>query len=294
MRTIDPALQSELDTGATTLCYCWRVTRRDGLVIGFTDHDRSLSFDGTMFAPDSGVNATAFSASADLSVDNSEIEGALSSDALSAEDLSAGRFDGAVVEIFRVNWRIVEQRVLIKKAVIGEVARAGEKFTAEIRGLSHILDQTSGRVYQRQCDALVGDARCGVDLTDPQFSGTGSVSAVIDEQRFLADGLQSFDESWFEHGVVTWTNGANNGISAFVKAHGRTGPTASINLWLPLGAQIEIGDQFMITAGCDKRHQTCLEKFTNLTNFRGFHLMPGNDFAVSYPLRSDDNDGGQL
>jgi len=176
-----------------------------------------------------------------------------------------------------------------RKGVIGEVRRTGESFSAEIRGLSHVLDQTSGRVYQRQCDALVGDARCGVDLDDPVYKAIGTVSSLVDEQRFIATGLDGFEDGWFAHGAITWMSGANAGVTAHVKMQAG----AAVDLWLPAGSAIALGDTFDITTGCDKRAETCTEKFSNLVNFRGFHLMPGNDFAVSYPLKGETNDGGR-
>ncbi|PQA87247.1 DUF2163 domain-containing protein [Hyphococcus luteus] len=291
MRALDPDLQTHLETGATTLATCWRVTRRDGLVLGFTDHDRALSFDGTDFLPETGATGSALSSSADLAVDNADIEGALAASALSGEDLAAGRYDGAQVEIFRVNWAAVSQRVLLKKGVIGEVKREGAAFRAELRGLSHTLDQPVGRVYQRACDVNLGSAKCGVDLDDPAFKTAGEVTALKDAQSFIADGFSSFEDGWFAHGLLTWETGANAGLSAHVKTQTQNGAVA---LWLPAGAAIEIGDSFTATAGCDKRFQTCREKFSNAINFRGQPFMPGNDFAISYPLKGEKNDGGKL
>lgn len=291
MRALDPDLQTHLNSGATTLATCWRITRRDGAVLGFTDHDRALAFDGTDFLPDSGASGSALSSSADLAVDNADIEGALSASALSGADLAAGRYDGADVEVFRVNWAVPDQRVLLKKGVIGEVTRAGNAFKAELRGLSHHLDQPVGRVYQRLCDVNVGSAKCGVDLDDPAFKTSGAVTALRDAQSFSASGFSAFADAWFAHGLLTWETGANAGLSAHVKTQTATG---AISLWLPAGAAIQIGDTFTVTAGCDKRFATCRAKFSNAVNFRGFHLMPGNDFAISYPLKSDKNDGGKL
>ncbi|MEL7486438.1 MAG: DUF2163 domain-containing protein [Pseudomonadota bacterium] len=293
MRTLDPAFEAHLTSGATTLCRCWRITRRDGVVLGFTDHDAALSFDGATFQPETGADGAALAESADFAVDNAEIEGALSADALSAQDLAAGRYDGARVDIWRVNWAAPDQRLLLKSGVVGDVSRRGSAFTAELRGPAHALDQRTGRVYQRLCDAVLGDERCGVDLDDAAFVGAGVVIDVIDATRFLASGLEAFDANWFAHGALSWVSGDNAGARGHIASHG-DGPTgAALALWTPPGVAIAVGDAFAVTAGCDKRHQTCTDKFANLVNFRGFHLMPGNDFAVSYPLRGEDNDGGR-
>lgn len=293
MRAVDPDLAQHLQSGATTLATCWKITRSDSARLGFTDHDRALFFDGVSFAPETGADGAEIQSSADLAVDNSEIEGALSSLALSAEDLAAGRYDGAGVEIWRVNWSDVSQRLLVKRGVIGEVVREGERFRAEIRGASHALDRTVGRVYQRGCDAIVGDARCGVDLGAPQYSAAGAVAAILDDQRFIASGLSAFAGGWFTHGALLWTAGANAGTMGSVKAHDKNPSGDALSLWLPTGRPVAIGEAFSISAGCDKRAETCAAKFSNLVNFRGFHLMPGNDFAVSYPLRAEKNDGGK-
>lgn len=290
MRAIDPALQAHLDSGATTLCACWRIERRDGFVIGFTDHDRALVFDETEYLPDSGAVGSALASSADLAVDNAEIEGALSADALSAEDLAAGRYDGARIELYRVNWAAPAQRLLVKQGVIGEVRREGARFRAEFRGAAHHLDQTVGRVYQRLCDVNLGSEKCGVDLDAPAHKTAGAVTALRSDDSFIADGFAGFEDGWFAYGVLVWADGANMGARAHIKTQTATG---AVSLWTPAGAAISIGDAFVATAGCDKRFGTCRAKFSNAVNFRGFHLMPGNDFAISYPLRSDVNDGGK-
>jgi uncharacterized phage protein (TIGR02218 family) len=289
MRAIDPALQAHLDSGATTLATCWRIARRDGAVFGFTEHDRALSFAGTLYEPETGADGSALASSADLAVDNGEISGVLSSDRLRPAELLSGRFDGAAVEIWRVNWAAPDERLLMKRGVIGEVRREGARFTAEIRGAAQALNQPRGRLYQRLCDANVGDARCGADLDQPSFRANGAVTAAHDDARFEASGLAGFADQWFALGRLDWLSGANAGTSGHVKA--QAGGT--ISLWAPAGLAIAIGDGFELRAGCDKRFETCRAKFANVVNFRGFHLMPGDDVAVSYPLRSELNDGGR-
>jgi len=293
MRALGTDLAAHLAGGVTTLATCWKIVRTDGAVLGFTDHDRALAFDGVSFAPETGADGAMLQSSADLSVDNTEIAGALSSEALSAADLASGRYDGASVEIWRVNWADPGARALIKRGVIGEVTREGARFRAEVRGQSAALDRTTGRIFQRSCDAVLGDARCGVDLGLSVHRGAGTVIAVLDDQRFLASGLGAFARGWFAHGALLWTAGANAGTRGHVKAHDRNADADALSLWLPSGRAIAAGDAFTVTAGCDKRPQTCAEKFANLINFRGFHLMPGDDFAVSYPLKSEKNDGGR-
>lgn len=288
MRALDEALTAHLLSGATTLATCWRIERRDGEVFAFTDHDRTLAFDGDVYHPETGGEGSALSSSADLSIDNAEVVGLLSSERLSPSELMSGRFDGAEVQIWLVNWASPEQRYLMKRGLIGEVKREGASFTAEIRGLAQSLDQPKGRVYERVCDAHVGDARCGVDLDDASFRGTGAVASAIDDGRFIASGLGAFDDGWFVHGRLDWLTGANAGTSGHVKAHAG----GAVSLWLPAGASIAEGDAFEVRAGCDKAFAACRDKFSNVVNFRGFHMMPGNDFIIQVASADGENDGG--
>jgi uncharacterized phage protein (TIGR02218 family) len=261
---------------------------------GFTDHDRDLQFDGTSFEAASGFTGTEIAGAVGLNVDTLDVESAITSDRLSEDDLVAGLFDNALIEIFRVNWQDNEQRVLMRTGNLGEVSRGATHFKAEVRGLAHELQQPKGRVIQFACDADLGDQRCTVDLDLPAFKGTGAVTAVADQRTFTVSGLDTFDEDWFTRGLLTWTGGANAGRKAEAKLHSKRDGVATLELWQAMAEEVEAGDAFTITAGCDKHFKTCKAKFDNSVNFRGFPHVPGIDFALAVPDRGGKNDGGSM
>ncbi len=293
MKTLPAGLQTHLDGGATHLCWCWRLTRADGERLGFTDHDRDLAFDGTAFEAASGFSVTEIKDGVGLSVDNLDVSGALRSDALNEGDLAAGAFDDARVEIWRVRWDAPDERVLMRSGSLGEVRREGGAFTAEVRGLAHYLNQERGRTYQFACDADLGDARCGVNLTGAAYRGAGAVLSMEAPHRLTVSGLGGFAEGWFSGGLVTWTSGANSGRRMEARAHSRSASGDVIELWHAMAGPVATGDAFEITAGCDKTFGTCLAKYGNGVNFRGFPHIPGNGYVMSYPSSGDPkNDGG--
>lgn len=294
MRAIHPGLAAHVAAGVTTLCRCWRLTRGDGVVMGFTDYDRALVFDGVTYEPETGLDAGEDTTATGLAVGGMEVVGALTSDRLSATDLSAGAYDGAEVAIFLVNWQVPDERHLLRVGHIGEVSREDGAFRAEIRGLAALLDQPNGRVFRPTCDADLGDARCGIDLDDPEYRGTGTVATVLDRRRITASGLGGFAAGWFERGRLLWTSGANAGRAIEVRAHRVAAGVVALELWQPMHGDIAPGDTFTVTAGCDKRFAICRAKFDNTLNFRGFPHMPGNDFALSYARAGDRNDGGAV
>jgi uncharacterized phage protein (TIGR02218 family) len=293
MRTLSAGLQDHLDSGATTLCWCWRVTRNDGVAFGFTDHDRNLVFDGTSFEASTGFTGTEIAGAVGLNVDTLDVESALKSDRLNEADLVAGLFDNALIEIYRVNWSDPEQRVLMRYGNLGEVSRSRHHFKAEVRGLAHELQQPKGRIVQFGCDAALGDARCKVDLDDGSFtSNAGVVADVTGSPRlFVATGLEAYASNWLTRGLITWLTGANAGRKSEVRTHGKEGSLARIELWQRTAEPISEGDTFRIVAGCDKQFSTCKAKFDNVANFRGFPHVPGNDFMLSVASRSGKNDG---
>jgi uncharacterized phage protein (TIGR02218 family) len=291
MRPLPAALQAHLDAGVTTLCRCFRIERRDGVVLGFTDHDRAIIFDGTEYEPVDGLDASEDVSGAGFAVGGLEVLGALASDRLDPDDLIAGLFDDAEVRVHLVNWSAPAERYLLRVGRLGEVTREDGAFRAEIRGLAARLDETRGRAFRPDCDADLGDQRCGIDLSDPEFRGEGTVTAADDRRRFTASGLSDFAKGWFERGRLTWTSGANAGRAAEVRSHGKENGEAVLELWQTMQGEIAAGDQFVVSAGCDKRFETCRERFGNAINFRGFPHMPGNDFALTYARRGEDNDG---
>lgn len=294
MRAIPPALQLKLDSGATTLCRCWTVTRRDGVVQGFTDHDEDVLIGPVTCRAGTGLNGSEATQKLGLAVDSSEISGALSDDTLNEDDLAAGLYDAADVELWLVDWTEPALRLLLAKGTLGEVRRDGPAFTAEVRGLSDRLAQESGRLYTATCSADLGDARCTIDLNLPAYCGTGAVIAVTAVSAFTASGLDAFNDDWFTRGKLTFTSGANAGQSVEVKAH-RGGDVVSFELWQAMPQPIAPGDVLTVTAGCDKAFATCHGRFDNVVNFRGFPHIPGNDFVVRYPVAGEPgNDGSSL
>lgn len=295
MRDVPSALQAKLDGGATTLCRCWIVTRRDGAVQGFTDHDRDLALGDVVCRAGTGFGSSEATSRFDLSASASEIAGALSDDTLNEDDLAAGRFDAATVRTYLVDWSEPSLNVMLASGVLGEVRREGAAFTAELRGLADALAQESGRLFTATCGADLGDARCGVDLADAALRGEGVVAVLTGASALRASGLDGFDDGFFTAGKLRWTSGANSGLAIEVKEHRADDGGVTLLLWQMPPQPIAVGDTFVVTAGCDKRFATCRDRFANAVNFRGFPHIPGNDFVLSYPnAGAPGNTGGKL
>ncbi|MFW5881587.1 MAG: DUF2163 domain-containing protein [Roseicyclus sp.] len=286
------ALDAHLATGVTEVARCWKLTRSDGKVLGFTDHDRDITFDGVTFCAGTGLSAAALSQTTGLSVDNTEAVGALTATAICESDIVAGRLDGAEIEAWLVQWSAPENRVLQFRGSIGEVTRAGGAFTAELRGLSEALNVPRGRVYQKRCAAELGDASCGVDLTRPGFVVEAPILYLEDQRVFEIDTVADYAPRWFERGVLTVLDGAAAGLAGAIK---RDRPEQTglrrVELWDRLCGAVAPGNRVRLTAGCDKSMATCRTKFSNILNYCGFPDIPGDDWLMTHPTRLSVRDG---
>jgi uncharacterized phage protein (TIGR02218 family) len=211
----------------------------------------------------------------------------LASEAISEADLARGLWDGARVDLLRVDWTDPTLRVHLFAGYLGEVRRGVRAFEAELRGLQAPLNVPVGRVFSRFCDADLADPRCGKSIDAPAYRGEGTVVEVLSSSAFRASGLAAFDSGWFARGRLTWFAGGE----AQIAAHRRDGDTAAIELLSPAGAVLAPAATFVAFAGCDKRFETCRAKFANGLNFRGFPHMPGNDAVQSGPVAAERMDG---
>lgn len=288
------ALFDHLETGATTVCRAWSVTRRDGQVLGFTDHDRDLVVDGVTCRADTGMTARILHQTTGLSVDNTEAYGALSAMAITEADLIAGRYDGAEVRAFLVNWKSPDDFVEQFRGFLGEVTRSGGAFKAELRGLSERLNQPQGKAYTPTCSAVLGDGECRFNLAQPGYTATGVVESVDDGRGFVLTSVSGFDDRWFEGGRLEVLTGPAAGLVGVVKNDRQDSGRRKIDLWTSIGAEIGVGDQVRLQAGCDKTPNTCRVKFANFLNYRGFPHIPGEDWLTSYPVAGKVNNGGSV
>ena len=294
MSAYPSALAEHLGAEVTTVCTCWRLTCRDASTLGFTDHDRPLTIDGTLCAPQTGLTGSEAKQSAGLAVTTQGIEGALASAEIDASDIAAGRYDSAVVETFLVNWRKPQDFALLRRASVAKITRLDGRFIAELESMTAALDKPNGRHIARACDAELGDGRCGVNLASPAYAGSGAVTRIAGHDTVVVSGLDGFAADWFAAGKLNWTTGASAGMVDVVVLDRTVGSERQLTLRQDVRLPAAVSDTFAVVAGCAKQFATCKTKFANPVNFRGFPHLPGNDAAYRYATEDGDHDGGPV
>lgn len=276
MKTVPLPIQGQVAASSIALATLWDIALRSGSTLYFTDHDAPLVYGGNSYTPYGG-EASARSEDIGLVGGDVEFQALITSDAITEEDLNAGLYNEATITERLVNWRIPwAYPYRINKWKIGKVSWRQERGWWEGIGqdATRIMQNTIGHVYTRTCRHHLGDGRCGITLSS--FTESGTVTVATDRRNFTcADAAITGEaDDYWKHGSIEWTGG-NNVNAPLVEV--RESATGVIKLYEPLPYDIQVGDTFDLTAGCEHTLAACRDKFSNVANYGGFPTVPGND-----------------
>lgn len=264
-----------LSAPVVPLAWCWRIERRDGVVLGLTTHDRSLAIGGLVYRPEPGIRPSSIRQSGGLSGDSVDVTGALTSATIAADDLLLGRWNGARLALLVADWQAPQARhLVIAEGWLGAVTVRGAEFTAELAGRDPLLQRPLVPETSAECRADLGDRRCRVALAARQLRAR--VVAVVGRRMALDTILADAD---FAFGALRWIDGAARGVRATIIAH-----DGAELLLADIPASDDLtGCRVELTQGCDKRAETCAGRFANIANFRGEPHLPGIDLLTRFP-----------
>lgn len=261
----------------TSVAYGWRLERSDGVTLGFTSHDRDVVHGGLLLRASPGMQPTTVVASLGLDNDGLDVRGALTSDAFRSDELAAGRWDAAYLEIFLFDWSDPDAgRRLLANGELGAISFSGNAFETEFSGLKAVFDRAVVPQTSPSCRAGFCDADCG--LNRRRFSHLATVQGS-DGDKLLLDMPVAVATGGFTSGTIRWLDGPNCGLSVDIWASDNTG----ISLPNIQDFAIQAGARAELFEGCDKQIATCAARFGNAVNFRGEPYLPGNDLLTRYP-----------
>lgn len=280
MRTLSANMQTAVALETTYLVTCWQITRTDGVNFFFTSHVEDLIIDGVTYLAATGMSASAIASGSDMSVDNLEVTGALTSDSITDADLISGKWDYASIQIFQVDYTaLANGRIILRTGTIGAVSSGRNYYKAELRGMMQPFAEYFGRNVTPSCDTDLGSARCTVNLAP--LTAAIRATTYINQISVTMVGLSALGHpsGYFTGGLMTCLTGTNAGLSREIKSDNVTTNIVTFQEAWPylITANIFTGDIFSVAPGCDKTIATCLAKFNNVINFQGFPNLPGID-----------------
>lgn len=277
MREISSELKNHLLKSLLTIAKCWKIILNDNTVLGFTNNNKSITFDGQLYSSIIGFENDSINSKLDIECDESEVISILNSQFITEKDLIAGKYDNAKVEIFVINYNDLSMgKVILLTGYLSDIKCEDGKFFAKLNGISNELKKTIGEVFSPLCREELCGGKCG--LLSSNYTMSGSVSSISDNSQFYSDAsdITAKSQGYFDYGIITFTSGSNNGLSMEIKQFS----SGNFILTMEMPYNIAIGDSFNVIAGCDKKFSTCCEKFNNAINFRGEPHLPGVDFML--------------
>ena len=258
----------------STLAFCWRIARGDGVTIGLTSHDRDLRWGGVTYQAAPGMVPSAIERSAGMEADSVQLTGAVTTDLLTGDDLAARRWDGARLTLWAVDWTSpANDPVQLSRGQLGAVEMSQGQFSVELDGPSRVFDAAVTETVTPHCRANLGDEKCRVDLAGRVV--IAQVIALSGSEVTVGRALAPGD---FAYGSLLWADGPKAGLRVAILAN------EALSLTLAEGPDIEMSGpiQVELSQGCDRRFATCRDRFGNAVNFRGEPHLPGNDLLLRY------------
>lgn len=271
---------SVVNNTTTTLAYCIKIVRSDGSKLGFTTHTRDVVFsdESDLTYKATGFTPTAYSKSSQLNVDNLEQELIIDGTLIKEDDLEKGLYDNAKLYYFRFNYMlqpyIYADIEKIIDGTIGEVTRNKQRFNAELRSKTQLLQNSIVDVTKANCSANFCDSKCGLNIAT--YTYTDTVDSGVNSKSLILNTLTN-DEDDFNNGLLTFTSGLNAGYSFEIKKW----DSLNKQLYLQTDMQFEVssGDNVTLIVGCNKTLERC-KHFNNVINFRGFPYVVGNNYIL--------------
>ncbi|MDD2839556.1 MAG: DUF2163 domain-containing protein [Rickettsiales bacterium] len=272
MKTIADDLKTNFERNTTNIIKCWKITLKDDMVIGFTTNNENFTYNEIIYNSFSSNDITNIKTNLDIEEDSFEFSNIISSSLISANDILAGKYDNALIEIFLLDIKNqINGKVILLTGTVSDMECKGDIFTAKVKGLKDKINKTIGEVYSPLCRCSFCDTKCGLDKTNLTFSAT--ITNVLDDVSFITNNETILNQSsgYFDNGIIEFTSGNNDGQKIEIKQYANGTFILSLNLPNELMA----GDDFNVITGCNKQFTTCCNKFSNAINFRGEPHLPG-------------------
>lgn len=296
-RTIPIPLLTHLQGPVLTTAILIGITRTDGVFIGLTTSNVPLTYapTGAVYEAIDSMAASQLRQSASTGVDNLLVSGVLTSNRITDQDLLAGRYDGASLDLSVVNYQEVPlvNRALLVTGTLGEVTFMDGQYQAEFRSLSQRLQQKIATLTSATCRVRqLFDAQCFVggtnyagNLTAANFQYSNVPVVLVKDQQAINFTDPGTGTGRFNYGRAQFTTGANAGIQLEIKQSSKLGSALQLIFVAPWSLPVNVGDTAFLEEGCDRTFSVCTAKFQNAGNNRSEPYIVGNTRVIRWGRR---------
>lgn len=290
MKNLSPSFLQNLGRTSQTLAYGYILTRNDGVKVCFSGHDCDIIIDGNLFIAANSLDIGYGEKQSGFVNDNGILFGGFDIGIIEEADIKLGKWDSAKVEIILFDWQNTNNFTTIFNGLINSINQNDIGFEFELSGQKQQFQNQIGRTISRNCDAILGDGKCEVNLVAAGhfYDAEILINSKLDYLEINA--LPNFEEYLF--GKIVFKSGALLGFEIGIKNIVKNNISTIIYPEIPLPLLPNMGDLIRLFKGCDKSFTICKSRFLNGDNFRGCPHLPGQSDAFVGPAISG-NDGGR-
>lgn len=286
MRTASAGMTAHLATRSHSRCWMMRMDLADGSRLGFTGHDKAITFDLSdgageiAYSARTGILPSNVAQSANLDADNFEVEVPIS-EALTQQMLLGGRFDMARVFLFQICWRRRDYQALkILAGDVTDIRQEGGRCFLEVRSDFHRYNQVVGRQITTECIWDYGDDNCGATVEYEDVTLTG----VTSDLEFAVTDISGYADGYFDFGTIEWQTGdlagsRDDDVFAMTAA-------GAIELFDPAVDVPQVGDTARLKRGCPKNRPGCMAR-GRMKFYGGYPDTPGNEKIMRAAIPGD-------
>jgi uncharacterized phage protein (TIGR02218 family) len=254
---------SEQNNSITEYVLCWHIKFKDGRELGFTNHNVDINIDNCVYLAKSILSSNVMRKNSAITNAEDKISGIIDHQSIKEFDILSGKFDDAIISIYLVDYKkLSTSKNLIKQGYINKIEYANNMFCAHITTSANRFNSIITQSFSPHCRARFCDKKC--KLAKANHTKVGKIVMIKSKNSFFDDARKE-EDLYYNHGVIRFLSGEKKGIVLDVKSF----KDQVVELVLRPIIKLNVGDEYEITAGCDKQLSTCIKKFNNAINFRG-------------------------
>lgn len=257
----------------TTAAFNWILQRPDGVGFATTSHDRRQLLGSMTLDADMDLRPSELLVTDQMYGSHLGLDGGLSSPALTADDLVAGRWNGSTVQLLASDWMQDGEAIPLCDGELGRVAVDGGKLSMSVDILPAATRRPPCIQTSPECRAVLGDRQCRIDMRKRSMR----VHVLAADGETLTIDVEGGER--FAMGRLRWISGANCGLEQIILS---TSGSTLILQSSPVHMARQ-GDRAILREGCDGRRTTCSDRFQNILNFRGEPDLPGSEILLRFP-----------
>ncbi|MGL4881268.1 MAG: DUF2163 domain-containing protein [Waterburya sp.] len=279
-----------IDGQADTFGNAPNVTASSGLSdtivpLGFTDHDKPITYQGVTYVPYYGGSASDYSYGSSGEAASNEIEFAIAVSGIREIDLISGLYQGAEVITYYYDWG--NQAVVFEdppgyfgKVTLNDSRHGAYKFKIELKSALALMDQKESVIIGSFCTKEFGSSDCGVNLLSRGLVDTTTITAITDNKKIVINSTRGDNY----YGQVEFMK---SGIVYSVGVASYKSSTKTLELWTSISASgLAVGDTIKAIARCDRTSTDCKKFQGHLLNFGGYENIPAESSLTR--TRTDD------